>query len=116
MKKDLIKKLAAASYSKKGLDGKRVREVSKKLTRGELKEYIRQLKILEETQSVMVIVAEEYPEIKRQFEKIFPNEKVIIKKNKELILGTRIVRNYDVYDLSLKNRLENIAEYVSEND
>lgn len=114
MKKDIIKELAISSFTKKGLDAKRVNRIVRSLGRKELKEYIRQLKIFEEKNKVLIEVSSDYKGLKNEIEKIFPSDRIEIKEKKDLILGMRITKNYSIYNLSLKNKLLNIVNYISE--
>ena len=108
MKKDMIKKLATASYSRDTLDEKKVNKISKLLKREELKAYIRSLKMIEDQKNVTIEVAssENLSGLKLHFSKLFPNKKISVKINDSLISGIKIVDYDNVYELSLKDILE----------
>jgi F0F1-type ATP synthase delta subunit len=118
MKKNMIKKLAVASYTKNELDALKVKKITKSLTRTELKDYINDLKNIENRRTVTVPIPseEETSKIKQMFAKIYPTKRIVIKVDEELLTGIRVVDFDNVYELSLKNYLENSLEYLKQND
>lgn len=114
MTKREIKKLAQASY--RTLDEKKAQEISSLLSRKDLKEYIRQLKLIEKTQEVIVALPNlnRYNKSDKTFENVFKNKQIIYQEDPSLILGTRITDNDMVYDYSLKAKLEETAKQMEQ--
>lgn len=112
--KNLIKILALKSYTGEKLDSKKVKIIAKKLTRKELKEYINQLKKLEEKKNVIVTVPKNFPETKKKFQKMFPENNIVIEEDPELVLGIRIFKDSTVYKYNLKDRLTSLISYLGE--
>jgi F0F1-type ATP synthase delta subunit len=114
MTKKQIRNLATASYTENQLDNKKVNRISKILTRSELKEYIKAVINLEKSKTVTVysskISAGE--SLKKDIGKLFQNKKIIIKEDKKLIAGIKIIDNDNVYDFSVRNNLKNLVSYI----
>ncbi len=115
MKNSLIKKLAQISFNKNKLNPQKVAAIAEKLTRGELKEYIKQLKLIVAKKNVVVELSYDDPNSKKSFQRMFPDNNVIIKENPELILGLRITKDYTVYKFNLKDKLTEMMSFI-END
>jgi F0F1-type ATP synthase delta subunit len=109
MKRNVIKKLAEASYSKNVLDNGKITRISKKLKKADLKIYIRDLKTLEAKKTVTVTLSSDEGalEIKNHFTKMYPDKKLIFAIDPTLMSGIRIVDYDNEYELSLKGFLEN---------
>jgi F0F1-type ATP synthase delta subunit len=118
MKKNVLKKLAIASYTENELDEKKVSRISKSLNRADLKDYINDLKNIENKRTVTVTIPneEESSKIKQMFAKIYPNKRIVVKIDEELITGIKVVDYDNVYELSLKGYLENSLDYLKQND
>lgn len=108
MKKNIIKKLADASYTKDKLDEGKVKKVAKSLKRGDLKVYLKDLKDIEARSTVFITVpAEEgLTEMKRYFTKLYPDKKLMFSIDESLLTGIRVVDYDNIYELSLKSFLE----------
>ena len=115
MTKREIKRLAEQSY--KTLDEEKVKKISSLLSRKDLKEYIRQLKFLEQQQEVIIALPnlKSYNKNDKIFEMVFKNKRIIFQEDPTLILGTRITDNDMVYDFSLKTRLEEAERQIEQN-
>lgn len=118
MKKNIIKKLAVASYTENELDENKVRKITKSLNRSDLKDYINDLKNIENRRTVTVTIPneEETSKIKQMFAKIYPTKRIIVKVDEELITGIKVVDYDNVFELSLKGYLEDSLEYIKQND
>ncbi|RJQ38919.1 hypothetical protein C4559_00175 [Candidatus Microgenomates bacterium] len=116
MTKKIFKQLITASYKNDNLDQEKVQRISKALKRSDLKKYIKMLKDYENKK--MVTVSSPFP-FKKEEEKLlknmFPNKKIMYNTDKSLILGIKIIDNDMVYDLNLKNRLENLLSFIESN-
>jgi len=115
MTRKAIKKLAQASY--KELDPKKVEGISSLLSKKDLKEYIRQLKLIEKSQEVIVALPsiKSYNKGDNFFETLFGKKKIIYQEDPSLILGAKITDNDMVYDINLKSRLEQAAKDIEQN-
>lgn len=111
MNKKKIIQLALGSYSGKDIDEKKVNTVSSYLSRADLKKYINALKNLENNKKLIVSAPSENVDMK-SFEKIFPDKRIVFKKDPSLLLGIQIVDNDIEYKFSLKNSLEKIISYL----
>ena len=108
MNKNILKKMALASYTKNTLNVEKVNKVAKSLKREDLKVYLKNLKTIEAKKTVTVSIASEdgLTEIKKYFSKVYPEKRLLITIDPGLITGLR-VNDYDnVYELSLKSLLE----------
>lgn len=118
MTKKYIKKLALASYTKNELDSKKVKRVSGLLTRNNLKQYIKELKSLENQKTITILTPSvskaAQNNIKKKFAKIYADKKVIIDNDQSLILGLKVIDNDLIYDLSLRNTLDNLSMHINE--
>lgn len=117
MTKKQIKKLALISFSKNDLDFKKVKRISSKLKRYELREYIKYLKAYDMKKKVVILV----PNLKesektaqnKEISKLFIGRKIIYREDPELLLGVRIIDNDRIYDFNLKNSFEEMTNYIS---
>jgi len=118
MEKKYIKKLALASYTKNELDSKKVKKIAGFLTRNNLKQYIKELKLLESQKTITILTPsfskKAKNDIKEKFAKIYADKKVIIDNDPSLILGIKVIDNDLIYDLSLKNTLDNLNMHINE--
>lgn len=116
MTKKQIKKLAIASYTKGKLDYTKVKKIIKFLKRSELKLYIKAIKNYENNKTVTVFIPSivERKNILTDLKKIFPEKKIVFKKDQSLIAGIRIIDNDIVYDTNIKNTLENLIYFVNQ--
>jgi len=118
MTKKYIKKIALASYTKNELDSKKVKRIAGLLTRNSLKQYIKELKLLENKKTITILTPafskKTQDDIKKKFAKIFVDKKIIIDSDSSLILGVKVIDNDLIYDLSLKNTLDNLNMHINE--
>lgn len=103
--------LALASYKGKNLDEKKVNTISSFLSRGDLKKYINALKNLENNKKLIVSTPSGSSDAK-SFEKLFPDKKIVFKRDPSLLLGISIIDNDIEYEFSLKNSLDKILTYI----
>lgn len=117
MNKKLLKQLILISYKNGEMDNAVISRIAGKLTRSQLKIYIRALKNAEKLQNVYVDTSFPVtPEVSKELGTIFHDKKIIFRKNPSLIMGTQISSNDDVFDLSLKNSLDTIIESIENYD
>jgi F0F1-type ATP synthase delta subunit len=112
-----IKALAEGSYTKGELDPKKVRQIAKLLKPSQLRKYIKQLKRIEEKRVVRLIVPNKAmisPAMINKVKGTFEKKRLVIDEDPELILGVKIIDNDLIYELNLKNNIENISRYIME--
>lgn len=114
MNKKKIIQLALGSYNGKNLDEKKVNAISSYLSRADLKRYINALQNLDNNKKLIVSSPTENFDTK-SFEKLFPDKRIIFKKDPSLLLGIQIVDNDIEYEFSLKNSLSKIISYIEKN-
>lgn len=115
MHKKNLQRLVQVSFNQNTLDQKKVERIAQFLTRKEIKKYIRALKKHIQESTVTVTLAESPSKlIEKQIQSIFLNKKIVFKKDPTLLLGARIVDNDMIFDMTLKNNLEELIKYVSE--
>jgi F0F1-type ATP synthase delta subunit len=112
---NLLKQLVEVSYLDGVLDAVTVARIADKLSRTQLKAYIRALKDAEKQRTVRVEApAEPTAADRKALESIFSGKMIVTEKNPDLLLGLRITNNDDVYNMNLKHSLERIAAYAAE--
>ncbi len=109
-----IDKLVKVSYSNNLLNKKRVNRIATLLSKSDLKKYINGLKLAEKKKSLIVLSPMENPDLKK-FTKLFPNKKILFKKDPSLMLGVQIVDNDIVYEFTLKNSFDKILNFIEQN-
>jgi F0F1-type ATP synthase delta subunit len=116
MKKNLIKKLAEESYTKNTLDHDKIEKIAKNLKREDLKAYIKSLKTLESRRTVTVTLPSEegIREIKEQFDRIYPDKKIVFTIDPSLLTGIKVVDFDNEYELSLKGFLESSIKQTND--
>lgn len=117
MTKKELKLLAHNSYTKGFLDAKKVKRIAKLLRVIELRQYIKELKKFEQGKTVRIVVPNMEMVNQTMVNKVrakYPNKRVIVDEDPELILGVKIIDNDLIYELNLKNSLENINRHMIE--
>lgn len=116
MTKKQIVQLIQASYTKDALDSKKVEKIASLLSRYDLKQYIRGLKLSEKAKTISLVLpdAKLYNSTKKNFEEAFKNKRIVVEEDPSLLLGIKVIDNDMVYDMSLKNNLETFAKEVTQ--
>ncbi len=115
MNKKFLQQLVLASYTKDGLDAAKAHKIASFLRRGELKQYIRTLKMNEQRNSIVVTTARPMPKNDEEaFKKVYPDKKILTHTDPSLLLGLRIQDNDIIYEMNLKDTLDNMSEYIEE--
>ena len=116
MTKRIIKKLALESYTGKNLDPKKISKIIKLFNRSELKTYIKAIKNYENAQTITLITPAKTgsDKILKEIRNMFLDKKILLKQDKNLIAGVRIIDNDTIYDFNVQNTLENLVSYVSQ--
>ena len=117
MDRKILKQLAGASFRRNKLDSERVRFISKKLKRSDLKTYIRYLKRADEENTVRIFISSDSKslerEIRKMFEKIYPNKEIEIGEDESLIAGIKILDGDIVYELNLRDVFNKALTHLS---
>ena|SRR3989344_6068680 len=110
-----IKTLALRSFIRNNLDPKKVKLFSSKMTRKQLRDYIKYIKFYD-ARNKITIVFPHLDKIKKTdlkaFTKLFANKKIIYHEDPSLLLGIRVINNDLVYDFNLKDSFENITQSI----
>ncbi len=114
MNKRFIQQLAKASFKKNDLDQSTVEKISGYLSKIELREYIRQLKNIDKSNTIFIDLPHSNSAYEKQLHEAFPDKKVKITVDPSLLLGMRVQDNDDVYEMSLKNTLDSMSNFVIE--
>ncbi|MBI2613684.1 MAG: hypothetical protein HYW62_02845 [Candidatus Levybacteria bacterium] len=109
-----IDKLVSVSFRNNSLDREKVNRIATLLSSADLKKYINSLKLTERKKSLIVSSPTNNQDLKK-FEKLFPNKKILFKKDPSLMLGVRVVDNDIVYEFTLRNSLDKIINYIEQN-
>lgn len=114
MNKKKIDKLVLVSYSNNFLDQEKVNKIAVLISKPDLKQYINGLRLMEKKKSLIVATPLNNQDLKK-FEQLFPNKKIIFKKDPKLMLGVKIVDNDIVYEFTLRNSLDKILSFIEQN-
>lgn len=114
MNKKKIDKLVAASYKDDQLDKKKVYKIASLINRTDLKKYINGLKMVEKKKTLIISSPTIDTNIKN-LKKLFPNKKIVFKKDSSLMLGVRVASNDIVYEYTLKDSFDKIVNYIEQN-
>lgn len=110
-----MKQLVEASYTEGNLNLDSITKIADKLSRKDLKVYIKALKAYDDKHTLRVESAYPLHESDTSaLKQIFGNKKIRYSENDELLVGVRITDNDTVYNMNLKNTLERIAAYAAE--
>jgi len=117
MNKKLLKQLVIISYKNGVLDNETISKIADKLSKSELKQYIRSLKSAEKLRNVYVESPFELQkDMVDEFKHVFPDKKIVHQKDPSLLVGTRITHGDDIFEMNLKNSLERIVEDIENYD
>lgn len=109
-----IKKLANQTYAT--LDEKTIDKIVALLSKKNLKEYIRQIKFITQQQEVIIALPRinEYNKDAVFFAALFENKKIIYTEDASLLLGAKICDNDMIYEINLKNRLNQTITQIEQ--
>ena len=116
MTKKQIRKLVTASYTKNNLDGKLVSKIANKLTRNELKTYLKLVKSSEQAKTVTLIAPKltDKVNLKKEMSRLFPEKNIQLKVDKSLIGGVKIIDNDLIYESNIKSTLEDLVSFIKQ--
>lgn len=113
MNKKLLKQLLLISYKDGKLDSETIAKIADKMDRNQLKQYIHALKKAEKLQNVYIETPfSEGKAITEDFKSIFPGKNILHVQNSSLLVGTKINYNDDMFEISLKNNLDEILRNI----
>lgn len=112
-----IRQLIQASYTKNTLDQKKVEKIAKLLSHSELKAYVRGLKLEEKKHKVYIALPSKtiYNKMRRDLENLYKGKEILFEEDPSLLLGIRILDADMLYELSLKDRINQLAQQTEEN-
>lgn len=109
--------LVVKSYKGESLDPAIVELIANKLSRRELKQYIKLLKRSEHKKEVIVTVPKSMTSEERDMiQKLFTGKRIVYTVDPTMISGIRIVDNDVEYELSLDQILEDLIAHVTKFD
>ncbi len=114
MTKKTLKKFAELSYNKNLLDEQTVAKIADKLSRKDLKTYIRALYNEEKKREVSITSASALTaQEKKEIEKIFAGKKVLFSEDASMITGIKVVEDDQEYEINLNKTFDQIVRYLS---
>lgn len=115
MKKNQIKRLADVCFKNGELKEENINQVLPYLKRKDMKIFIKELENLDQKNTVIVTCAAPLSEkTVSKITSMYPDKKVRIEIDPQLILGVRIVSNDSVYSANLDDILQKMVSHVSE--
>ena len=101
------------SYKNGTLNPEIVLAIAEKLTRKELKVYIKAIKLAEKRRSVTIAFASNITnDEQKQLQSLFPGKKLIVTQDPTLLAGIRITNNDDIFEMNLKHELDDIIQQI----
>ena len=117
MTQNTLKTLAEQSYTNNNLDEASVNSIAEKLSRKELKNYIKLLKIQESKKEVYVTSPEKLSDADvKKIQALFPEKNIVRSLDKSMISGIKIVENDEEYEINLNRTFHDIINFLSKND
>lgn len=112
-----IRLLVKASYTNNSLDEKKVERIVKLLTRAELKAYVRALRLEEKKHKVYIALPSKsvYNTTRRDLENLYKGKEIIFEEDPSLLLGIRVLDEDMLYELSLSDRINKLAQETTDN-
>src|SRR5579859_62923 len=116
MKKKDIKKLALLSFTQENINPKKVKKLVSLMTRKELRQYVKFLNLIDSERKIKIFVPSleniKSGELTKSISKIFPNKRVLLEEDPNLLLGVRILNKDILYDYNLKNTFIEMKEFI----
>lgn len=117
MDKKHIKRLVDLCFDKNGINEAKVLSVSHELQRSDLKKFIWEVKKRLAATTVRVVIPNEKVStlsIVKELKQMFPNKKIKIEIDPELMVGLRVVVDDLIYEYNLKDILKRISTHLSQ--
>ncbi len=115
-KKD-IKILAEKSYNNKGiLDKTTATKIANRLSRADLKEYIKALRAIEQKNTVTVVLPSpkaKNSDLEKEIRAKFAGKNISYEIDPELLAGIKIIDNDLIYNFNLKNTIERVINHIN---
>jgi F0F1-type ATP synthase delta subunit len=116
MTRKQIKNLVTNSYLKNNLNSLNVKKIADRLTREDLKKYLRALKEADKEKRVTIvmpkIIIKDKKGIENKFKNAFKDKKISFITDQSLILGLRVINNDLIYELSLDDTFDKINDHL----
>lgn len=112
-----LESIVKASYKNGQLDKETVEFIANKLTRNDLKLYIKLLDQEENKKQVFVTASTELDKAsKEKIQHLFPNKNVVYSVDPSMITGIKVVENDVEFEINLNRRFHDIIQFLSKND
>ena len=112
-----LENLVKSSYKNGQLDDETVAFISNKLTRNDLKLYIKLLVQEENQKKVFVTASTELDKAsKEKIQRLFPDKNVVYSVDLSMITGIKVVENDVEFEINLNKRFHDIIQFLSKND
>jgi hypothetical protein len=109
-----INTLIKLSYKNDDLDQSKVNKIISLLSKSDFKKYLNGLKLTEKKRNLFISSPINNQDINK-FRTLFPNKRIILKKDPSLMLGVQVIDNDIVYEFTLKNSLDKMLNYIEQN-
>ena len=116
MTKKLLNSLVKISYNNNALSRKTALSIGNKLSRKNLKLYLKALKNNEKKNTVKVIIANDKINkisLEKKLKQEFGNKKIVFQVDKTLIAGIRVIDNDLIYDYNLNNTINSLITHIN---
>lgn len=115
MTRKQLKELISKSYTRARLDPEKVDAIANALSRQDLKDYIKAIKLQEKKKNVLVALPYlPSDEEKKKIQDMYPGKSVVYDIDPSLMIGLRINDNDTVIDYSVKSTLEHLLEHIEQ--
>ncbi|MBI4079599.1 MAG: hypothetical protein HY429_04905 [Candidatus Levybacteria bacterium] len=113
MQKKLLKKIVAHSFDGELLKKDFVVEVANMLSRKDLKQYVKALKVVERKKEVIISLAlTPTKKQKHVFSDLYTNKRIIYRIDKRLGAGVKIEENDKEFAFNLRQILDGLVQHV----
>jgi F0F1-type ATP synthase delta subunit len=112
-----LKNLVKLSYNNDQLDQESIEQISQRLSRFDLKRFIRLLKDEEKKKEIFVTSAKALTTTDvEKIKKLFPEKRVVTAVDSSMINGVKIIENDEEYKIDLNGTFHDIIRFLSTND
>jgi F0F1-type ATP synthase delta subunit len=112
-----IQLLAANSYTGNALDEKVVDAIAQRLSRKELKEYLRALKQIEQKKEVLVRTPKVLTnDEKKTITNLYPEKRIIYTIDPTMIGGIEVTIDDIMYEINLEKTFDQMVNYITNYD
>ncbi|SRR5258708_34763367 len=116
-KQHKLEELVKVSYIEDQLDEKTVKDISDRLNRHMLKQYINLIRHEEKKKLVFVTIPKPLtPKDREKVKSLFPKKKIVEQIDPAMISGIKIVENDEAYEMNLNQTFHDIIRFVNNHD